>query len=421
MFDSLEKWLAAQGMTEAVVAAALWGAALLVVVLAALLAGWLARRFLVPLLEKGVRRSSNQWDDTLVAHGFFRRLGAVLPLIAVIVAVDLLFSPQDQTAEVVRRLAMAFFVLVGVRIITSFLAAALQIYDYYDLARERSLRGYVEVLKIVLWVMGAIFTVAFLADRSPWGIMSVLGGLTAVLLLIFKDTILGFVASLQISANNMARVGDWIEMPGYGADGDVIDVSIHTVKVQNWDKTITTIPTYALVSNSFKNWRGMSESGGRRIKRAIYLDMNSIRFCDDKMLERFGKYEILKDYLTAKQNELEAYNQERRVDTAATTVNGRRQTNIGVFRAYIVAYLRANPNIHQEMTFLVRHLAPTPQGIPIEIYVFSNDQAWANYEAIQADIFDHLLAAVPEFDLKVFQYPSGSDLAGIMANTQAAR
>jgi miniconductance mechanosensitive channel len=420
MFNSLEKLLTAQGIASTVVDAALLVAALLVILVVALLAGWLARYFLVPLLEKGVRHSSNQWDDTLVAQGFFRRLGAVLPLITVIVAVDLLFSPQDPTAEIVRRLAMAFLVLVGVRIITSFLAAALQVYDSHDISRERSLRGYVEVLKIVLWVMGAIFAVAFLADRSPWGIMSVFGGLTAVLLLVFKDIILGFVASLQISANKMARVGDWIEMPAYGADGDVIDVSIHTVKVQNWDKTITTIPTYALVSNSFKNWRGMSESGGRRIKRAIYLDMNSIRFCDDEMLERFGEYEILKDYLTAKQNELEAYNQEHRVDTA-TTVNGRRQTNIGVFRAYIVAYLRANPNIHQEMTFLVRHLAPTPQGIPLEIYVFSNDQVWANYEAIQADIFDHLLAAVPEFGLKVFQYPSGSDFSGIMASSQAAR
>ncbi len=421
MFDSLEKWLTAQGMTATIVEAALLGAALLVVILAALLAGWLARRFLVPLVEKGVRRSSNQWDDTLVGHGFFRQLGAVLPLITVMVAVDLLFPPQDPVAEVVRRLGMAFFVMVGVRIITSFLGAALQIYDSYDISRERSLRGYVEVLKIVLWIMAVIFTVAVLADRSPWGIMSVLGGLTAVLLLVFKDTILGFVASLQISANNMARVGDWIEMPDYGADGDVIDVSIHTVKVQNWDKTITTIPTYALVSNSFKNWRGMSDSGGRRIKRAIYLDMNSIRFCDDEMLARFGKYEILKDYLATKQHELEVYNQERQINTATAKINGRRQTNLGVFRAYIVAYLRANPRIHQEMTFLVRHLAPTPQGLPLEIYVFSNDQVWANYEAIQADIFDHLLAAVPEFDLKVFQYPSGSDFAGILAATQTAR
>jgi miniconductance mechanosensitive channel len=244
------------------------------------------------------------------------------------------------------------------------------------------------------------------------------GGLTAVLLLIFKDIILGFVASLRISANKMARVGDWIEMPQYGAGGDVVDVSIHTVKVQNRDKTITTIPTYALVSNSFKNWRGMSESGGRRIKRAIYLDMNSIRFCNAEMLESFGEYALLKDYLAAKRQEIETYNQARRLDPGATK-NGRRQTNIGVFRAYIIAYLWANPKINQDMTFLVRHLAPPPQGLPMEIYGFSSDQAWANFEAIQADIFDHLLAIVPEFELRVFQYPSGRDFAGITANTPA--
>jgi miniconductance mechanosensitive channel len=417
MVESLEKWLAGQGLAATVIDLAVLGASLLVVLVSALLAGWLANRFLVPLLEKGVRHSSNQWDDTLVAHGFFRRWGTVLPLVMVIVSVDLLFLPPAPAAQIVRRLALALLVLAGVRIITSFLAAALQIYDSHDLARERSLQGYVEVVKIILWVMAAIVAVALLADKSPWGIMSVLGGLTAVLLLIFKDTILGFVASLQISANKMARVGDWIEMPQYGADGDVIDVSIHTVKVQNWDKTITTIPTYALVSNSFKNWRGMSESGGRRIKRAIYLDMNSIRFCDAEMLECFGEYELLKDYLAAKQQEIEAYNQERRATDTAASKNGRRQTNIGVFRAYIVAYLRANPNINQDMTFLVRHLAPTPQGLPMEIYVFSKDQVWANFEAIQADIFDHLLAIVPEFELRVFQYPSGRDFAGISANT----
>lgn len=415
MFESLEKWFAEQGLAANVLDLAVLGASSLVVLVTALLVGWVANRFLVPLMEKAVRRSSNQWDDTLIAHGFFRRCGTILPLVTVVVIVDLVFSAQTQTAEIVRRLTLALLVLAGVRIITSFLAAALQIYVSHDQARGRSLRGYVELVKIILWVMAAIIAVALLTDKSPWGIMSVLGGLTAVLLLIFKDTILGFVASLQISANNMARVGDWIEMPQYGADGDVVDVSIHTVKVQNWDKTITTIPTYALVSNSFKNWRGMAESGGRRIKRAINLDMNSVRFCDHEMLARFGEYELLKEYLAAKHAEIESYHRERRIDPAANK-NGRRQTNLGVFRAYIVAYLRANSNIHQEMTFLVRHLAPTSQGLPMEIYVFSKDQVWANFEAIQADIFDHLLAIVPEFELRVFQYPSGRDFSGIMAN-----
>ncbi|MDH3394006.1 MAG: mechanosensitive ion channel family protein, partial [Desulfobulbaceae bacterium] len=227
-------------------------------------------------------------------------------------------------------------------------------------------------------------------------------------------TILGFVASLQLAGNDMVRIGDWIEAPKYGADGDVVDVSIHTVKVRNWDKTIATIPTYALVTDSFKNWRGMTESGGRRIKRAIYLDMNSITFCSDELLAKFNKIELLRDYINSRQEEIDQHNQARAIDTSLP-VNGRRQTNIGVFRAYVVAYLRAHPMIHQDMTFLVRHLAPTAQGLPLEIYVFSRDQVWANYEAIQADIFDHILASLPIFDLRVFQYPNGHDFKGAHA------
>jgi miniconductance mechanosensitive channel len=260
--------------------------------------------------------------------------------------------------------------------------------------------------------MAGIFIVSILTDKSPWGILSILGGFTVVLMLVFKDTILGFVASIQLSGHDMVRIGDWIEMPKYGADGDVIDVSIHTVKVRNWDKTITTIPTYGLVTDAFKNWRGMSESGGRRIKRSFYIDMSSIKFCTDEMLERFRKFEFIREYIEQKQKEIDEYNREHAVETSQL-INGRRQTNIGVFRAYIIAYLKKHPKIHQGMTFLVRHLEPTPTGLPIQIYVFSSDQAWANYEAIQADIFDHLLAAVPEFELRIFQNPTGHDFAAL--------
>ena len=238
MFEFLEKWLVNQGLTAVAVEIVVKGAAIVSIVLAALLAGWIARRIFIPLLEKTVRKSSNQWDDILVAHGFFRKLGAIVPVVVVILAVDLFFPVDDQAAEVIRRLAVALFVLGGVRVLVSFLSAAMQFYDSYEVSRDRSIRGYVDVLKIILWVLAVILMIAVLADKSLWGIMSIFGGLTAVLLLVFKDTILGFVASLQISGNNMARVGDWIEMPKYGADGDVIDVSIHTVKVQNWDKTI---------------------------------------------------------------------------------------------------------------------------------------------------------------------------------------
>jgi miniconductance mechanosensitive channel len=222
------------------------------------------------------------------------------------------------------------------------------------------------------------------------------------------------VAGIQLAANKMVSVGDWIEMPKYGADGDVLEVALTTVKVQNWDKTITTIPTYALISESFKNWRGMAESGGRRIKRAVNFDMSSIRFCDEEMLGRFEKIQYIAEYIEQKKKQLEAFNQAAKVDNASLA-NGRRMTNIGTFRAYVVAYLRHHPMINQQMTFLVRHLPPTQYGLPIEIYVFSKDQVWANYEAIQADIFDHILAVVPEFDLRVYQNPTGADFRKLNA------
>jgi miniconductance mechanosensitive channel len=217
-------------------------------------------------------------------------------------------------------------------------------------------------------------------------------------LLVFKDSILGLVASVQLSSNDMVRIGDWIEMPKYGADGDVIDVTLHTVKVQNWDKTITTIPAYSLISNSFKNWRGMTESGGRRIKRAIYIDMASIKFCTKEMLNRFEKFQLISEYIKSKRKEIARYNKEHNIDTSEL-INGRNLTNVGSFRAYVAAYLHNHPKIHRGLTFLVRHLSPGENGLPIEIYVFSNDQVWANYEAIQADIFDHILGVVPLFDL----------------------
>jgi miniconductance mechanosensitive channel len=239
--------------------------------------------------------------------------------------------------------------------------------------------------------------------------------MTAVLLLIFKDAILGLVAGIQLTANKMIAVGDWIEMPKYGADGDVLDLTLTTVKVQNWDKTITTIPTYALISDAFKNWRGMQESGGRRIKRSIAIDMNSIKFCDEEMLERFRKIQYISEHIERKRKELQEHNRLLKVDDSSLA-NGRRLTNVGTFRAYIQAYLKNHPAIHQNMTFLVRQLAPSDHGLPIEIYVFSSDTAWVTYEAIQADIFDHLLAVLPEFDLRVFQSPAGHDFQQLVSS-----
>lgn len=413
MLNIFEDWLLNQNLSERVAQSLGFSATLAALLILILLTGWASRRFLAPLLEEAVARSTITWDDTLVEHLFFKRLAYLVPTVAVYLACDLIYPPESPSGILFKRTTLIFFVIISVRVLDAFLQAAHDIYRTHGATKTKPIRGYIQAVTIVVYIMAGIFIVAIATNQSPWGILTVFGGLTAVLILVFKDTLLGFVASIQLSANDMVRVGDWIEMPKYGADGDVVDVSINTIKVRNWDKTIATIPTYALVSDSFKNWRGMTESGGRRIKRALFLDMNSVRFCNEEMLTRFGKIELLKPYLDSKCAEITTYNSEHHGDPGSP-LNDRQQTNIGVFRAYIVAYLRNHPKIRQDMTFLVRHLEPTAQGLPMEIYVFSSEQAWADYEAIQADIFDHILAAVPEFGLRIFQFPSGHDLKGAL-------
>ena len=411
MIDLLiSDFLATKGMTGPMANFIGITATIILILLFAYASYWITKRYMVHVIEIIFQRSKNTWDDALVQHGFVRRLSLLMPIIVVYMSADLILPAQAMTSELFKRLAMLFFVFAGVWMLDAALLAIREIYNTSDVSFRRPIRGYLDGIKITAYVMAGIFIISILTGKSPWGVLSILGGFTVVLLLVFKDTILGFVASIQLSGHDMVRVGDWIEMQKYGADGDVIDVTIHTVKVRNWDKTITTIPTYSLVSDAFKNWRGMSESGGRRIKRALHIDVSSIKFCTDEMLEHFRKFDLIKNYIVEKQKEIAGYNQEHTRNTEQL-INGRRQTNIGVFRAYIIAYLKNHPKIHQSMTFLVRHLEPTQYGLPIQIYVFSNDQVWANYEAIQADIFDHLLAAVPEFDLRVFQNPSGYDFS----------
>jgi miniconductance mechanosensitive channel len=262
---------------------------------------------------------------------------------------------------------------------------------------------------ILVYFVAAIFIIAFIFNKSPLVLLGGLSAIAAVLLLIFKDTILGLVASIQLSANKMLKPGDWIEVPKHGANGTVVDISLNTVKVQNGDKTIVTIPTYSLVTDSFMNWSGMEESDGRRIKRSINIDMKSVRFCDEQMLDKFQKFRLLSNYVTEKQNEISEHNKNLGIEDLSVP-NGRRQTNLGIFRKYLEEYLKNNGNINQDMTFMVRHLQPSETGLPIEIYVFCKEKQLTNYESIQADIFDHILAVIPEFDLKVFQSPSGNDI-----------
>ncbi len=381
----------------------------LLVLVVAIIADTLVRKTLLRFVLRWIQKSNFKWDDPLVKSNFFSRICWFVPISIFSVTIES-FLPHDSALYLLaHRLVMSGFVIISVLSISALLNSINEINRLLSKNRRSMLQGYIDVGKIIAYVLSVIFLISIFTGQSPWGILSILGGLTAITMLVFKDTILGFVASLQLSATDMIRIGDWIEMPKYGADGDIISMSIHTVRVQNWDKTITTIPTYALVSSSFKNWRGMTESGGRRIKRAITIDLHSIHFCTDEMIDKLSGVEILKDYLKRKETEIAKYNDQHPTDTA-TALNGRRQTNIGIFRAYIFAYLKNNENLHDKMTFLVRQLAPTDHGLPLEIYVFSKDQAWANYEAIQADIFDHLLAAAPEFGLRVFQLPSGYDL-----------
>jgi len=306
-----------------------------------------------------------------------------------------------------------YMVAVGLLIVNGLLNSIVDIYHSYRFARKMPIKGFIQVVKIIIYVSAGIIVISLILDKNPGKLLAGMGAMTAVLLLVFKDSILGLVAGVQLMANDMIHLGDWIEMSKYGADGDVIDISLTTVKVQNWDKTIATIPTYALVSESFHNWKGMEESGGRRIKRSINIDMNSVGFLDAEQIEKFRKYYLLTEYINQKEKEISEFNKSLRMEEDQVT-NGRKMTNLGTFRKYLEEYLKQHPKIHNDMTFLVRHLQPSDKGLPIEIYVFSNDQAWANYEAIQADIFDHILAIIPEFGLRVFQNPTGSDFRKIV-------
>jgi miniconductance mechanosensitive channel len=408
VFDLVRNWLEKQGLEGWLLDYGSWSAVVIAVVIMAIAANYIAKRILLTTLSILIKRTKTSWDDALLERRVLHRASHIAPAL-VIYWFAAWFPGVDGLIE---RLAMIYIIVVAGMVVSAFANAVVDVYSTLEIARDRPIKGFVQLAQIILSVMLAILGIAVLFEQSPVALLGGFGAMTAVLMLVFKDTILGLVASFQISATNMVRLGDWIEMPKYGADGDVIDISLHTIKVQNWNKTISSIPTYALISDTFKNWRGMEESGGRRIKRSVNIDVSSIKFCDIEMIERFSRFEYIGDYIQTKKDELARYNAERKVDTSYL-VNGRHMTNVGTFRAYAEAYLKNHPEIHEGMTFLVRQLQPTEHGIPIEIYVFSKVQAWAKYEAIQADIFDHLLAVVPLFDLRVFQRPSGNDFRAV--------
>ncbi len=387
-------------------------AGLLALLASALIIDLIAKQVLVRSVRAVARRSSATWDDALVQHNVFGRLAQVVPALIVFVGVPFVPGLPEGGALLIRNVAMGYTVLMLALALTAILSAANAIYAASPAGKERSLKGFVQLVQIVVWILGGVLIVATVLDRSPLLLLSGFGAMTAILLLIFKDTILSLVASVQLTAQDMVRVGDWIEMPQFGADGDVVDVQLHTVKVQNWDKTITTIPTHRLITDSFKNWRGMSQSGGRRVKRCVFLDVSSIRFQTRDEVDHFTRFALLKDYIKDKEQEMTDYNARLETEVDAE-VNRRRLTNVGTFRAYAYNYLKNHPKIHAGMTLMVRQLAAGPEGLPLEIYCFTNTTVWATYEDIQSDIFDHLLAIVPEFGLRLYQKPAGSDLANL--------
>lgn len=381
----------------------------LLILLICIIANFITKKVVIRIISKIVKNTKFRWDDMLLERKVFHKLSHIVPAIIIYFFASAL---PESFEYLIQKVAIAYLIIMGLVIISSALNAMNDIYQTYGVSRTKPIKGYIQVVKIIIITLGVIMVIANLIGKSPLLLLSGIGALSAVFMLVFKDSLLGLVAGIQLSTNDMVQVGDWIEMPKYGADGDIIDISLNTVKVQNFDKTITMIPSYALISDSFINWRGMQNSGGRRIKRSIFIDTNSISFCTEEMINNFKNIHYLSEYITNRKSEIAEYNIRNKVNQS-NPVNGRALTNIGVFRAYISNYLQHHPGINQEMTLMVRQLAPTESGLPIEIYAFTNDIQWAVYETVQADIFDHLFAVAPEFGIQLFQNPTGNDFKKI--------
>ncbi|MDO8409187.1 MAG: mechanosensitive ion channel [Phenylobacterium sp.] len=388
-----------------------------VLVLLAVIVNWLTQHVLLRIVRRALSLSLKDRSET-VFREVIARLANVAPAIVIYQGVLVVPNLPPEAETVVRNVAAAFMILTVILALTGALNLANELYSRRPEARQRPIKGYIQVGKIILYAAAAILVVATLLDRSPLLLISGLGAMAAVLLLVFKDTILSLVASVQLTSNDMIRVGDWIEMPQLNANGDVIDLALHTVKVQNFDKTITAIPTWRLINESFVNWRGMQESGGRRIKRALLLDQTAIRFLTPDERKALRRFALLDVYLDGKAKELEAWN-ESLVRSGRDPVNTRRLTNVGTFRAYMDAYLKVHPGVAKEKTLMVRQLDPTPEGLPVEVYCFANTVDWNAYEAIQSDLFDHFLAILPEFDLRLFQAPTGRDMRAVAEGMRA--
>lgn len=375
---------------------------------------FVTKRILLIGFKKFTDKTKTTFDDYLVKSNFPRYISNVLPLLLLILTVPVVFQEYPKLLKVFETLVDIYIIILLVLIARSLLRTTTNYLKRHERYRDKPIESYTQILMIVFWSLGLIFVFSEITGKSIVGFLVTLGTASAIILFIFRDTILGFIASIQVSVNDIVRIGDWITFSKYGADGFVTEINLATVRVQNWDNTYTTIPTYNLIADSFHNWRGMQESPGRRIKRSLYIKQNSIRYLNEEDLVRFEEFDYVGPYVRERQLEINQYNTQKGVNKKHL-INGRHQTNLGVFRKYALAYLKSHPEINQDMTMMVRHLAPTTQGIPLEIYCFSKDKRWEFYEGITADIFDHLIAAIPYFDLKLFESPSGDDIIKALA------
>ena len=408
--------LIAEGLNPTIAALIAQTLIIIAILLLSYVANFVAKRIILTGIARVIATTETRWDDILLEEQVFDRLSHLAPALVIYACTGIAFPEQADLQDVLARIAIAYMILVAAVVVDALLNGLLEIYRTLEISKTRTIKSYVDVAKLVVYLITAILVLAALLDRSPWAFLSGLGALTAVIMLVFKDTIMGFVASVQLIGHNLVKRGDWIEMPSYGADGDVVEIGLNTVKVQNFDKTMSTIPTYALISGTFKNWLSMFDSKGRRIKRAIMIDMHSIKVCSEELLDRFERVRLIAGLVKEKRAELETHNAELDIDPDIR-INSRGLTNVGLFREYIKAYLNEKEYVikDSDKTFLVRQLPPGEHGLPMEIYVFLDDTDWVGYEEKMADIFDHLLSVIHEFELSVFQIPTGADFRSLLS------
>jgi len=409
MNELINTWLTAQGISNEYLEISAIGVGLLIVLVVSTLSFYLAKHHILTLVHKLIIKTKNTWDDALIEYQVLNRLALLLPIILVLLLTPMLFPTETWVASALTLLAKVLLAVQIARTISAVLNVSKSLYGETAKQKYLPLNAIIQVIKLAIYLVTIIIVISLILERSPLYLLSGLGALTAVLIIVFQDTIKGLVASIQISANKMVVAGDWIELPKYGADGDVLEIGLNTVKVENFDKTITTVPTYALISDSFKNWRNMYHTGARRIKRSIIIDVASIDFYSLEKVDFLANTNLLKSYLTDKKQQLEVENHQIAQDTDSCNIDTRQLTNIGTFRAYIEMYLHQNKSVRNDLTCMVRQLSATDSGLPLELYCFADTTDWVAYEAIQADIFDHLFAIAPQFELRVFQHPTGFD------------